>query len=280
MAAGWAEINGVGGGYRVGRYREFAVTAALTGTAEVGWHFLAAVPTGRSDAVERILPETGVSLTVECRRGRLGRVEDLELSLMGPITATRFFQPPPDTEMTGIRIRPEWCPALFGLGAGEIRDGLLHAPRAGWTDSLRLRLARSCDAIQVTALLSEALIARRPPDSLGASTLVAHRALERLRRRDAPPASLRALAREFGLSPRHVRRVVRDNCGFGIKWFQRVRRFHRAVSAAAGVREPCWPALAADTGYYDQAHMIHEFRALSGLTPVELVAERAERRAR
>jgi len=144
------------------------------------------------------------------------------LFLMGPITATRFFEPVADTEMTGIRIRPERCPALSGVGAGEIRDELPRAPRAGWTDSLRLRLSRSTDAVQVAALLSEALVAWRQPDPANGTALIAHRALERLR---------------------------------------------------------CLAAPAADTGYDDQAHMIHEFRALSGLTPVELLAERAAQAA-
>jgi AraC-like DNA-binding protein len=46
------------------------------------------------------------------------------------------------------------------------------------------------------------------------------------------------------------------------------------VRVADAEPEPAWADLAYDAGYYDQAHLIREVRALSGLTPVRLHAER------
>ena len=37
-----------------------------------------------------------------------------------------------------------------------------------------------------------------------------------------------------------------------------------------------WPDLAVDCGYYDQAHLIHEFQQLAGLTPAAYVKNRTE----
>jgi transcriptional regulator GlxA family with amidase domain len=34
-----------------------------------------------------------------------------------------------------------------------------------------------------------------------------------------------------------------------------------------------WAAIAAATGYYDQAHLIEEFRAIAGVTPRVLLSE-------
>jgi AraC-like DNA-binding protein len=37
---------------------------------------------------------------------------------------------------------------------------------------------------------------------------------------------------------------------------------------------PDWSRIAAECGYYDQPHLVHEFRRLSGLTPNEYLASR------
>jgi len=46
-----------------------------------------------------------------------------------------------------------------------------------------------------------------------------------------------------------------------------VMRFRRAITLARGGREG-WADLAAELGYFDQSHMIAEFREFAGDTPV------------
>jgi len=87
-----------------------------------------------------------------------------------------------------------------------------------------------------------------------------------------------AAAEALGWTPRRLARTVTAQVGLSPKRFGRVRRFQRLLAAAgdaaagdaaaSGARpEPDWARLAAETGYYDQTHMINDFRALSGLTP-------------
>jgi AraC-like DNA-binding protein len=47
----------------------------------------------------------------------------------------------------------------------------------------------------------------------------------------------------------------------------------RAITASA--RSNDWSSIARDAGYYDQAHLIGDFRDLTGLTPNAFVARRA-----
>jgi len=58
-----------------------------------------------------------------------------------------------------------------------------------------------------------------------------------------------------GVSPKTFARVVR---------LGRVIERARAVPADEAIN---WSALALDIGYYDQAHLVDEFKELTGVTP-------------
>jgi AraC-like DNA-binding protein len=80
-------------------------------------------------------------------------------------------------------------------------------------------------------------------------------------------------AASLGVSERHLRRLFRDAIGLGPKAFARLTRFRRAIHTATQAKNPRWAEVASFAGYYDQAHLIAEFRALAGATPEAFVAE-------
>jgi AraC-like DNA-binding protein len=83
--------------------------------------------------------------------------------------------------------------------------------------------------------------------------------------------TIAALAEEAGWSARHLRTKFADELGLTPKAAARVVRFDRArrllQRRAASSRPLDLAALAAHCGYYDQAHMDGEFRALAGSAP-------------
>lgn len=75
------------------------------------------------------------------------------------------------------------------------------------------------------------------------------------------------LAREDGSSLRQLQRLFRRTLGVGPKWVVRRTRVQEAAErVAAGLRVP-WARTAQELGYYDQAHLIRDFRAQIGFTP-------------
>jgi AraC-like DNA-binding protein len=74
-----------------------------------------------------------------------------------------------------------------------------------------------------------------------------------------------SVADRLGVTARHLRRAFTENVGIGPKEFARTVRLQRAVRMAAISCD--WARIAADAGYYDQAHLIADFRQLVGLTP-------------
>jgi AraC-like DNA-binding protein len=88
--------------------------------------------------------------------------------------------------------------------------------------------------------------------------------------------SVTAVATDLGVSERHLRRVFRETVGVSPKAFAKLSRFHRALRAAREDAHSSWASIAADSGYYDQAHLIADFRTITGATPQSLRSELGE----
>jgi AraC-like DNA-binding protein len=75
----------------------------------------------------------------------------------------------------------------------------------------------------------------------------------------------------LGWSRKRLVRAFRDQIGVPPKTLSRVLRFRHALVELGSRNMVSTALVAAECGYSDQAHMIREFRALSGSTPVELI---------
>lgn len=82
------------------------------------------------------------------------------------------------------------------------------------------------------------------------------------------------MADEIGISHKHLLREF-DRCvGLRPKLFARICAFQRVISSVGQRPQVNWAETAASCGYYDQAHLIREFRSFSGLTPLGYMAKR------
>lgn len=80
--------------------------------------------------------------------------------------------------------------------------------------------------------------------------------------------TVKALSAETHYSERHLNRVVREHLGIGIKAYLRLLRVNRVLADLEAHRGRL-TAYAAACGYFDQAHFIHDFRDICGVTPTE-----------
>ncbi len=80
------------------------------------------------------------------------------------------------------------------------------------------------------------------------------------------------VADAFALTERSLQRLVVDRVGLTPKWLIQRRRLHDAVAGLKAGERPL-ADLAAELGYVDQAHFTHDFRAVTGLTPGQYLAE-------
>ncbi|TDB87521.1 AraC family transcriptional regulator [Actinomadura sp. KC216] len=84
-----------------------------------------------------------------------------------------------------------------------------------------------------------------------------------------PAVTVAGIAADVGWSRKHLTHRFREQAGLPPKVMARVIRFQRAIGLLTGGTGLADAASAC--GYYDQAHLSREFRALSGCTPRELI---------
>jgi AraC-like DNA-binding protein len=173
-------------------------------------------------------------------------------------------------------IRVEFTPLgayrLFGLPMTEltnlavgIRDVL--GPEAG---VLVERMAATLDWAARFDLLDAALLARleygpRPTPEVGRAW--------QLLSGSAGAIPIARIAAEVGWSQGYLTRRFTQQIGLTPKASARVLRFRRAV-ALLGRGSTSLTEISTACGFYDQAHLNREFRAIAGTTPGQMVASR------
>jgi AraC-like DNA-binding protein len=90
------------------------------------------------------------------------------------------------------------------------------------------------------------------------------------------PGRVQAVTRKIGMSQRRVAQLFHEQVGVSPKTYHRVRRFQHTLQRLRGVRQVNWADLAVDCGYYDQAHLSHDFRQIAGMTPAAYLAAATE----
>lgn len=88
-------------------------------------------------------------------------------------------------------------------------------------------------------------------------------------------AAVREVAAEVGLSPKQFRRRFMHAVGLPPKRFARIRRLQRVLRANAD-KQADWTIVAHHFNYHDQAHLIRDFRELTGVTPGSYRARSAD----
>ena len=178
----------------------------------------------------------------------------------------------------GVHFKPGSSPAFLALPARELSNQRIGLDELwqGRAAELRDRLIEA-PTIESRFLILEQflLMVMQLPDR---AVLQEHRhpvvdfALREFAR--SPTPTVRAVVDQIGYSDRHFNQLFRDQVGLTPKLFCRVRRLRQVLYLIAGKEQVDWADLAFTCGYFDQAHLIHDFRSLTDCTPTEYLAQR------
>jgi AraC-like DNA-binding protein len=232
----------------LGAYAEWQAPVALRGAVACLW-----AGAGRREVL--VLPDGCTDLIWEQGTGAY---------VAGPDTG-----PAPSRAVgaiAAIRFRPAAGGAVLGVPLNELKD--LRVALPDLLPEIARRLPADLPASEASARLMSvvgALVADAEPD---------HEVLQAAHLLRDPRASLTQASGTTGVSPRQLRRRFHAAVGYGPKTLQRVIRFRRFVSRVDAGEVTDLAALAASTGYADQAHLTRECVELSGLTPAALMRTR------
>ena len=188
--------------------------------------------------------------------------------VVGQMTRPVLISPTGSVQLLGIRFQPGGTFPFFRLPMQEITNCVLAL--GSLTREFERDLISRVEAVPsvlgkiaaVEKLLTERVSSRKHESWIPelATTMVY---------RDGK-VSMDALATAAGVSNRQLERRFLRDVGIGPKLLCRILRFQQ-VFRALQRNDLSWAALAADCGYYDQAHLIRDFQQFAGQTPASLL---------
>jgi len=248
--------------------------------------FVAAIWLFRTDPrpleLERILPSGAPQLIVNLKEDetriydpdrRYRRVSTTGTILSGAHSRYRIIDTSEQEYVAGVAFKPGGAAAFMRTPADETRDMNValedlwgQRPAADLREQL---LERATPDEQLDAI-EEALQEMWAPSGLHPAVAFALNAF------DCVPhvASIASVTNAIGLSAKRFIERFKAEVGLTPKRYCRVRRFQRALRLAHEGHAIDWTGVALDCGYFDQAHLIHDFRAFAGVSPTGYQAAR------
>lgn len=215
-------------------------------------------------------------LTVARHPDPADRPGDYRTLLGGLHTTPALITHPGRQSGVQVHLSPLGARALLGLPAGELAGRDLAADdvlgRVAGELHERMRAATGWPAR--FAILDQVLLDRADLDQQVSADIAE---AWRLLLRSGGQVRAGDLAGQVGWSPRYLQRRLLTETGLTAKAAARVARFDRArrmlqMQAEAGLVATL-ADVAAGCGYYDQAHLAREFRALAGCPPATWLAD-------
>jgi AraC-like DNA-binding protein len=235
--------------------------------------------------LEHVLPDGAVRLVLH-----LGDAPTVGGRTAGRVLAVGASAAPVVVQLHGqvrglsVTLRPGATLALLGVPAHELGDGAVPLDALWPREEAELlqQLADTRDdrgsaevlqtALLRAALLRAASLQRRQSGDAAAGR--AARSAVALIAASQGQRTLCEVAASLGVGERRLQQLFRAQVGLSPRAYGRLARLHGCLRALRSQLQPRWADVAVRSGFYDQAHLVNEFRALCGMTPGEFLGLR------
>jgi AraC-like DNA-binding protein len=257
------------------RYQEFPADKSLAPSVKCFWVLEdSPAPDSPVDAVvpdgcPEIIVHYGDRFTEDASGGR---IVQSDVIVTGQMTRPLMLRPTGRVGMVAARFRADGLFPILGVPMHELVDR-------------RVPLETICSDVSILqARIAEASSDRERISHLATylkSKLTERRALDAVVEHDVQAIlasggqiSPDELAKRAGLTARQLERRFQVSVGVSPKFLSRIVRF-RAIFDRLQSPTP-WPNVALDCGFFDQSHLIRDFKQFAGQSPTAFLAAQSE----
>jgi AraC-like DNA-binding protein len=237
-------------------YREITSPPDLAPFVECFW-----TSEVESDVYQRILPDGCLDILFFSRGNEL-----VAAQVIGAMTRFQDVRLKARESILGVRFHPGMAGACLRCDLPSLND------RAASLESVLGRPATTLLKDLGSCSSTEACVEKLAPRLVTCSKVseVQQAIAELVRKRGH--LSVSGFADAAGLGDRQLRRACYRHSGLGPKQLSRILRFRNASNLVRqGVTD--FAGLAVNCGYYDQAHLIRDFRDLAGISPARYMRQ-------
>ncbi len=233
---------------------------------------------------EQLLPTGSVDLIIKLDASRSVRIlgKALPSPSVGRAVMSGAYSRPYalDTSQPsatlGVHFRPGGAAPFFKTPISEFTNQHLSLEQLWGSEAellleqlMDLHCGRSLFSVMERSLLDHLTIPA--PDALA----VMH-AIDQFQ--SAPSISVQSVCDSMGYRAKRFIRLFQESVGLTPKLFGRIQRFQSVLDEVIDCQQIDWADVAAGAGYYDQSHLIRDFRAFAGVTPGEYRPVSVERK--
>ncbi len=201
------------------------------------------------------LPHPNVHVVFEERRSQVNGVATARF--------TRLLEG--KSQVFGIKFKPGGFHPILGKPLSTITNRSLPGrrllgPVAGQLETLTSQASGEAPLIEAAACWLRSILPS--PDAIAQADQLVTCIL------NAPEMlTVDALSARAGIGRRSLQRIFREYVGVPPKWVIRRYRLHELVERLNAGVPLNWSRVALDLGYFDQAHLVNDFRSVTGYSP-------------
>ena len=172
------------------------------------------------------------------------------------------------SQVFGVKFKPGGFRPFLGYAVSKLADRTVPVERIFGKEVQALQSVVLSDLSESKKVgAANAFFHERMPEPDKTVALAGHLVEQILQDREIKTVD--DLVERTSMGKRSLQRLFSEYVGVSPKWVIRRYRLHELIERSHTGEEPDWPQLALELGYFDQAHLINDFRTITGYSPTE-----------